>query len=161
MNPLQIYRKRLIPDECILLKDDVILEQDEEHIITKWNTLNPKTTFSHGCSCYFLRDGIKVSKFLRPDNSLLYWYCDVVSYDYDQKNNLLIVTDLLADVIVYPDGSVHVVDLDEVAEAFEKGLLTAAQMSTCLRQLNQLLSYIYRDKFDRLQAHLQKLSQDL
>ena len=157
MKPLQIYRKRLIPAECILLKDDVIVEQNEDVIITKWNTLNPKTTFSHGCSCYFLHDGIKVSKFYRPDNSLLYWYCDVVSYDYNEAENSLIVTDLLADVIVHPDGTVQVVDLDEVAEAFEQGLLSQQQLCTCLRQLNQLLSYIYRDKFDRLQTHLEKL----
>ena len=120
MPPLQIYRKRLIPDECILLKNDIILEQNNDHVITKWNTINPKTTFSHGCSCYFLHDGIKVSKFLRDDGSLLYWYCDVVSYDYNRETNTLIVTDLLADVIVRPDGAVEVVDLDEVAEAFEK-----------------------------------------
>ena len=157
MTPLQIYRKRLIPDECILLKDDIIMEQNEDIILTKWKTLNPKTTFSHGCSCYFLHDGIKVSKFYRHDGSLLYWYCDVVSYDYDTESNSLTVTDLLADVIVHPDGTVQVVDLDEVAEAFEKGLLTSGQMSACLRQLNQLLSYIYRDKFDRLQTHLEKL----
>lgn len=157
MKPLQIYRKRLIPDECILLKDDIILEHSQDIILTKWKTLNPKTTFSHGCSCYFLHDGIKVSKFYRPDNSLLYWYCDVVSYDYDEENNTLVVTDLLADVIVHPNGEVQVVDLDELAEAFEKGLLTPEQMSACLKQLNQLLSYIYRDKFDRLQTHLEKM----
>lgn len=156
MNPLQIYRKRLIPAECILLKDDIILEQNEDVILTKWNTLNPKSTFSHGCSCYFLQDGIKISKFYRHDNSLLYWYCDIVSYDYDAENNSLTVTDLLADVIVYPDGTVQVVDLDELAEAFEKGLLTSGQMCACMRRLNNLLSYIYRDKFDRLQAHLEK-----
>lgn len=157
MKSLQIYRKRLIPDECILLKDDIILEHSQDIILTKWKTLNPKTTFSHGCSCYFLHDGIKVSKFYRPDNSLLYWYCDVVSYDYDEEKNTLVVTDLLADVIVHPNGEVQVVDLDEVAEAFEKGLLSKEQMSACLRQLNQLLSYIYRDKFDRLQTHLEKM----
>ncbi len=157
MKPLQIYRKRLIPDECILLKDDIIVEQGEDRILTQWKTINPKTTFSHGCSCYFLHDGIKVSKFYRPDNSLLYWYCDVVSYDYNEADNSLIVTDLLADVIVHPDGTVQVVDLDEVAEAFEQGLLSAGQLSACLRQLDQLLSYIYRDKFDRLQTHLEKL----
>ena len=67
------------------------------------------------------------------------------------------VTDLLADVIVHPNGEVQVVDLDELAEAFEKGLLTPEQMSACLKQLNQLLSYIYRDKFDRLQTHLEKM----
>lgn len=157
MKPLQIYRKRLIPDECVLLKDDIILEQSDDIILTKWKTLNPKTAFSHGCSCYFLHDGIKVSKFYRSDNTLLYWYCDVVSYDYNKEENVLTTTDLLADVIVHPDGSVQVVDLDELAEAFEKGLLSPEQMSACLRQLNQLLSYIYRDKFDRLQTHLEKL----
>ena len=157
MKPLQIYRKRLIPDECILLKDDIILEHNEDIIITKWNTLNPKTTFSHGCSCYFLHDGIKVSKFYRHDGSLLYWYCDIVSYDYDKDTETLVVTDLLADVIVHPDGSIHVVDLDELADAFDQGLISAEQMSACLRQLNHLLSYIYRDKFDRLQSHLERI----
>ena len=29
-NELQIYRKRLIPEECILLKDDIIVEQNAE-----------------------------------------------------------------------------------------------------------------------------------
>lgn len=121
-------------------------------------TLNPKTSFSHGCSCYFLKEGIKVSKFYRHDNSLLYWYCDVVSYDYNAEENSLLVTDLLADVIIHPDGTVQVVDLDELAEAFEEGLITAEQMSMCLRQLNNLLTIVYRDKFDRLQNHLEKLS---
>lgn len=158
MAPLQIYRKRLIPAECILLKDDIIVEQNETVIITKWKTLNPKTSFSHGCSCYFLKEGIKISKFYRHDNSLLYWYCDVVSYDYNANDNSLLVTDLLADVIIHPDGTVQVMDLDELAEAFDDGLITAEQMSTCLRQLNNLLTIVYRDKFDRLQDHLEKLS---
>lgn len=158
MAPLQIYRKRLIPAECILLKDDIIVEQNETVIITKWKTLNPKTSFSHGCSCYFLKEGIKISKFYRHDNSLLYWYCDVVSYDYNAEENSLLVTDLLADVIIHPDGTVQVVDLDELAEAFDEGLITAEQMSACLRQLNNLLTIVYRDKFDRLQDHLEKLS---
>ena len=126
-NELQIYRKRLIPEECILLKDDIIVEQNEDYILTKWKTLNPKTTFSHGCSCYYLKE----------DNSL-------------------IVTDLLADIILYPDGRMHVVDLDELAEALEKGLITQAQMSACLRQLNNLITIIYRDKFDRLQNPLDR-----
>ena len=161
MNSLTLYRKRFIPNETVHLKDDEILCKDAQKLITKWNVLKPRKDFHHGCSCYFLHDGIKVSKFLRSDGSLLYWYCDVVSYDYNQETGTLIVTDLLADVIVHPDGSVEVVDLDEVAEAFEKGLLTAAQMTACLRQLNQLLTYIYRDKFDRLQAHLEKLDMGL
>lgn len=157
MNISKIYRKRIIPAECILLKDDIIVMQDDEVVITKWNTLNPKTTFSHGSSCFFLKDGIKVSKIYRNDNSLLHWYCDIVEYDFDPAENAMTFTDLLADVIVHPDGVTKVVDLDELAEAMEKNLISKEQMTSCLRNLNHLLSLIYRDKFDRLQNRLDSL----
>lgn len=152
-----IYRCRLIPPERILLKDDIIVEQNDEFIITKWNTIRPKPGFSHGCSCYFLQEGIKVSKIYRADHSLLYWYCDIVDYHFDPADSSLTVTDLLADVILYPDGRMEVVDLDELAEAMERGLITKEQMTTCLRNLNHLLTIIYRDKFDRLQSRLNSL----
>lgn len=157
MKHLQLFRKRLLPAECIPLKNDIIVEANKEVIITKWNTLNPKTTFDHGCSCYFLEEGYKVSKFYRVDGSLLYWYCDIVDYDYNEKENILIVTDLLADVIIYPDGRVKVMDLDEMAEALDSGLITPELLSAGLRRLHNLLSLIDRDKFDRLQEKLNKL----
>lgn len=151
----KLYRKRFIPAECILLKDDVILHQDEETLITSWTTLNPKPEFSHGVSCYFLKEGLKVSKIYRHDGSLVRWYCDIVSFSYDGEERSLTVTDLLADVILYPDGHMKVVDLDELAEAMEKNMITKEQTVACLRSLNYLLSLIYRDKFDRLQACLE------
>lgn len=157
MSELQLYRRRLIPAECILLKDDVIIKQTDELVITSWKTLNPKISFSHGCSCYFLREGFKISKFYRQDSSLLYWYCDIVEYTHDEQAHTLTATDLLADVIVYPDGRTKVVDLDELAQAFESGLLTAAQLSSALRQLDHLLTYIYKDKFDQLQTQIESL----
>ena len=42
----------------------------------------------------------------------------------------------------------------EATEAMEHSLITAEQMCLCLRRLNNLLTLIDRDKFDRLQAHL-------
>lgn len=153
MNPLKLYRKRIIPAECLLLKGDEILRSDEEVVITRWTTINPKADFSHGCSCYFLKQGFKVSKFYRHDNTLLYWYCDIVDFEMDSHENSLIVTDLLADVIIYPDGTMKVVDLDELAEAFDRNLISHELLSKCLRRLNELLSIIYRDKFDRLQSY--------
>lgn len=156
-NELKLYRKRLLPPECIWLKNDIIIKQNQDVIITKWNTLNPKIAFHHGCSCYFLQQGIKVSKFYRQDHTLLYWYCDIVDYSYDEEKKSLTVTDLLADVIVYPEGCVKVVDLDELADALENGLLTPAQLSCSLRRLNTLLTLIYKDKFDQLQAELNNL----
>ncbi len=61
MNFSKLYRKRLIPQECILLKDDIIEFSSDDILITSWKTLNPKTNFSHGCSCYFFKEGFKVS----------------------------------------------------------------------------------------------------
>ncbi len=156
MDSLQIYRKRIIPQECILLKDDIVVRQTEECVITTWKVLRPKAAFSHGCSCYFLNEGLKVSKFYRDDGTLLYWYCDIVSCDMDEAGSVLTVTDLLADVILYPDGRVKVADLDELAEAAEQGLITVEQLCRSLRQLNHLLTLIDRDKFDRLQTYLER-----
>jgi len=151
---LQLYRKRYIPAECIPLKNDVIVEQNDEFILTTWKTINPKTTFDHGSSCYLLKEGLKISKFYRSDNTLLYWYCDIVNFEFDETKNTLTVIDLLADVVIYPDGRVKVMDLDELAEALEKGLISQPQLTAGLRQLNYLLTLIDRDKFDRLQSIL-------
>ena len=154
MNITKIYRHRLIPAELLQLKDDVIVNQNEDYLLTKWKTLHPKHEFSHGSSCYFFKEGIKVSKFYRPDNTLLYWYIDIVDYSFDESENSMTATDLLADVVIYPDGRYQVVDLDELAEAFEKELITRRQMIACLNNLNHLLSMVSRDKFDRFQNYL-------
>ena len=158
MNELLLYRKRIIPEECILLKGDTIVSADEEKIITKWSTIHPRSDFSHGSSCYFLKRGFKVSKFYKEDGSLLYWYCDIVEYSRNEAENSLTVTDLLADVIVYPNGSFKVLDLDELAEAFSKKLITDEQMTACLCRLHDLLDTIYRDRFDRLQSCLDTIN---
>ena len=33
----KIYRKRYMPNETVLLKDDEILRLDEDVLVTKWN----------------------------------------------------------------------------------------------------------------------------
>ena len=146
-----LYRKRLIPEECILLKDDVILYRDDRIIVTSWHSLKPRKDLHHGYSCYYLDKGIKVSKFYRPDNTLLYWYCDIVDYDYSPDTDTYVVTDLLADVIVYPDGFVKVVDLDELVTALESGLLSEDLLKKSLLRIDALLKIIYGNSFSALQ----------
>lgn len=157
MSELTLYRRRLIPAEYIQLKDDIIKHQDDDIIVTSWKTLNPKTAFQYGASCYFLKSGYKVSKFYRADGSLYCYYCDIVQYDFSEDGRELTVTDLLADVIIMPDGTMKVVDLDELAEAFDKGLLDGAALSKTLLQLNNLLNLIYAGRFDRLLAEFDAL----
>lgn len=149
---LNLYRRRIIPDECILLKDDVILRQTDDVIVTRWNTLNPKSAFHHGSSCYFLKEGFKVSRFYREDGTFVYWYCDIMEYDIRPESNAVTAVDLLADVVIFPDGTVRVLDLDELALASEKGLLSPRLLHLALRRLNSLLDIIYQNQFDRLTA---------
>jgi hypothetical protein len=149
-----LYRKRIIPDECILLKDDQVLFWDEQRIITRWNALKPKKNLHHGYSCYFLSEGFKVSKFYRADNSLLYYYCDIITHEYSEDRSSLIVTDLLADVIVYPDGFVKVVDLDEMVPALECGGITINCLKQALLSCSRLLSLIYAGRLSELTKYI-------
>ncbi|MFT3984631.1 MAG: DUF402 domain-containing protein [Lachnospiraceae bacterium] len=151
-----LYRKRIIPEECIALKDDIILYQDEEIIITQWHALKPKKNLHHGYSCYFLKKGYKISKFYKEDNSLMYWYCDIISYTYSEETNTYIFTDLLADVIIYPDGCVRVVDIDEIAEALDSGKISAKETIQALYHLDGLLNTIYNGKFEELQRLIEE-----
>lgn len=153
MKNWNIYRKRLIPNECIPLKNDIILHTDESILITKWNTIKPRTDFHHGYSCYYLNEGYKISRFYKEDGSLLYWYCDIITHEVENENDL-IITDLLADVIIYPDGFVQVLDLDELCDAKEKALITDEQFFLAVKQLGSLLDIIYS-------GHLEQFAQPL
>ena len=153
-NPI-LYRRRIIPEECILLKDDVSISCDEDRIVTTWQALHPKKDLHHGSSCYFIKEGFKVSKFCREDDTLLYWYCDIVDFNYNPTENAMIVTDLLADVIIYPDGFVKVVDLDELVTALESRSLSLDTLKSSLLRLDKLLNIIYSGGFDNLKVFIE------
>ena len=65
------------------------------------------------------------------------------------------VTDLLADVVIYPDGSVRVIDLDEVSIALRDGLITKDQCITLLNSLSALLNIIYSGGFGEITDYLE------
>ena len=157
MNYPVLYRKRFIPDECVKLKDDEILKLDDSVIITKWKALKKRCDISSGYSCYYLKDGYKVSKFLKEDNSLLCWYFDIITYDRDTESNTLTVIDLLADVIIYPDGKMKIDDLDELSEAFEKKLIDESLLKKSLLSLNRLLNEIYENGISSLTAPIENI----
>ena len=125
-------------------------------ILTKWKALHDRRDISHGYSCYYLDRGYKISKFLLGDGSLKCWYCDIVTYDPDESDNSLTVIDLLADVKVYPDGRIKVVDLDELSQAFESRLIDEALLKKSLLSLNRLLTEIYSDGIEPLTAPIEE-----
>lgn len=147
-NKVKLYRRRFIPDEKILLKDDIIVSLDEERLVTKWNVLTKRHDFSHGTSCYFFKEGWKISRFLDDNDRLVYWYCDIIEPQYDKEDNSYTLNDLLIDVIIYPDGRVEVVDVDEAALALEKDIIPMELVIKALYRLDKLLRVIYGGSFE-------------
>ncbi|KXL52726.1 hypothetical protein CLNEO_17470 [Anaerotignum neopropionicum] len=150
LSDLKLYRKRFIPNETICLKDDEIFYHDEDVIITKWFVFRPKDAFSHGVSCYYLKKGFKISKFLNEKNELVYFYCDIIDTEFNKEENCYIFSDLLADVIVMENGFVKVVDLAELADCLENGIICEKNVKDALRRLDALLQIIYNDGFAEL-----------
>lgn len=74
-----------------------------------------------------------------------------VDHTCDPDTDTYVFTDLLVDVIVYPDGFVKVVDLDELVTARRSGILSEELLDTALLRLDNLLQIIYRGEFPRLQ----------
>lgn len=157
----KLYRRRYYPKETIFLKDDVILFHTEEIIVTSWNTLKPRKDFSHGFSAYFLDKGFKVSKMLTEQNKLVYWYCDIIRTNYIPDKNMYVFEDLLADVIIYENGTVKVVDLDEISELIDTEQISIDTVSLALRTLNSLLELIYSGSFRHLQTFIDEYALDI
>ena len=147
---LKLYRKRFIPDEIVDLKNDRIVYHEGDMLITEWDVLHPKANFSHGISCYYMDQGWKISKFLNKKKELVYYYCDIIETSYLEEENAYLFTDLLADVIVYPNGAVEVVDLDELSDALEAGVITIREIKQALRTLDALLKVIYSGGLPKL-----------
>ncbi len=143
----KLYRKRFIPNELIYLKDDEILRVTDEVVVTRWRTLKKRSDFTHGVSCYFLNEGFKISKFYNGDECI-YIYCDIIETEIHRDTDEYIFKDLLIDVIVYENGFVKVVDVAEIADALDEGLITSGQAKYALRTLDRLLDIIYSKQFD-------------
>ena len=150
MSELSLYRKRFIPNELVYLKDDIILLQEANLIVTKWKALRPRKDIVGGISAYFLDLGIKVSKVFNKEYQLVYWYCDIVQMKEGPNPDTLIFEDLLVDVVLREDGSVKILDLDELAQALELHLITEQEVAKALRTLDHLLNIIYQGQFDAL-----------
>lgn len=149
MSRPRLFRRRFIPDENIELKDDMILALEPNLIITSWNVLKPRRDISRGVSAYFIDKGIKVSKVFDNAGQMVYWYCDIIETHYDEKENTYTFNDLLIDVVVYPDGQVEVLDMDEFADAMEQGILSVGTIAHAMRAIDDLLHTIYAGEFEK------------
>ena len=62
---------------------------------------------------------------------------------------------MLADIIIYPDGSYQVIDLGELSEALDLDMLSITRLKKALTTLDNLLTIIYNDKFEKYSSFLE------
>jgi len=142
-----VLRKRYIPFETVDISGDELISRSEDVLVTRWNPIKKRSDISGGMSYTFLKEGYKVSKFFGPSGEFKYWYCDIISVDYSEEEDKYILTDLLLDVKIMPDGSVIVLDVDEVAEAIEKEIITVKEACVSMRILDKVLKLAYNGEF--------------
>lgn len=157
MEHIRLFRRRFLPDEITELKDDEILSISEDIIVTKWNVLKPRADIARGYSAYFLNQGIKLSKIYNAMGDFVYWYCDIIMAVIDKTNNVYTFNDLLIDVLIYPDGHVEVVDMDEFADMMEQGMIDKTTCLAALRTTDTLLKKIYAGEFSQLTQYIEAL----
>lgn len=157
MSRPRLFRRRYIPDENIELKNDMILVLEPNFIVTSWNVLKPRRDISSGVSAYYIDKGIKVSKVFDNAGQMVYWYCDIIQTEYDANTNSYTFNDLLIDVVVYPDGQVEVLDMDEFADAMEQGILSVGTIAHAMRSTDDLLHTIYAGEFSKYTSYIDEL----
>ena len=152
---IQLFRKRHIPEECIPLTKDRVLYLDDTRMVTGWNAIKPRGDFASGISLFDFEKNWKITRVAKADGSLYHWYCDIlrmhISKDTEADTATYLMEDLLIDIVIEPDASVHVLDLDEAAEAFEKGLITGADLTLALNAADALLRVIRNGEFTEYQ----------
>ncbi len=140
---LTLIRKRYIPAESNILDGDEILLVTPDYLATRWTTLKPRLDIASGISLYCMREGFKCSKVFDKDGALVYWYFDIIEPECCCDGSQITFHDLLVDVLIYPDGKIRLLDLNELADAYDQNLLPAGFYSLALRRTDDLLRLIY------------------
>lgn len=151
----KIIRKRFIPDECLVLNKDRICHMAPDLVLTAWETLKPRADIAGGFSAYYPERGFKISHIYDHNHDTVYWYCDIIRAAISGQE--LYYEDLLLDVVLMPDGQIKILDADELADALEQKLIDEDTCCLALRQMNDLLTYIYSGDFRELQQPILEL----
>ena len=87
---------------------------------------------------YFVDRGYTISKVFNKRGKWLYYYCDIMEMKQVGQMRYVMV-DLILDLIVHANGSYEVLDIDEFADAIEKGELGRTKQVYTLRRLHEMI----------------------
>ncbi|BCS81761.1 DUF402 domain-containing protein [Anaerocellum diazotrophicum] len=152
---MRLIRKRFYPEEEIDISSDQIVYLGEQVLVTKWLPIKKREDIKWGASCIYFDKGIKISKVYGNDDRLIYTYCDIINTRKDEEK--IVTEDLLVDVVVYPDGSYKIMDIDELVMLRRENKISEEMLLDALFKLNFLLNDIYNGfKLDKVEEYLRE-----
>lgn len=152
---MKIIRKRFYPEEEIDISSDKIVYMDDDVLVTKWLPIKKREDIKWGASCVYLKKGIKISKVFDHNDRLLYTYCDIIDTHID--NDRIVTEDLLVDVIIFPDRSYKVVDIDELVSLRKVNKISEEIVLKALERLSLLLTNFYNGfDLDKVEEYLKE-----
>ena len=143
---VKLIRKRYYPNEEIDISCDEIVHIDERLMVTKWVPINDRTDIEKGTSYWFFDKNIKVSKIYEKDGNFKYYYIDMCRYETEYLKEYKMI-DLLADIIVYPDGHYKVLDFDELLEYMENETITPKEFLQSIKAFTKTITDINEGVF--------------
>ncbi len=144
---MKIFKQKFIPEKIYDISDDEVIFFNNEFMITSWEATNSEMGVKKALSLTSFSNGYQISKKFNKENEFMYWYCDIVKAWHDREKNEIWIQDLIADVILFPDKALQVIDLPELVEARKNGLITEVLFQECHKSILSLVSSVIHGNF--------------
>ncbi len=94
---------------------------------------------------YNYNSKVKLSAFYDNNNKIIEWYFDIAR-EIGKENGIPFEDDLYLDVVVKPDGTITLLDEDELKLALDKNEITNEEYNMAYSEANKLLSKLVGNK---------------
>ena len=139
---VKIIKHKLCPYESQDITNDHWHHISEDLLISTWNPVESEMQVASVLSIFELSKGVQISKKFNAQGQLKYWYCDLIAARYEDE--ALHITDLILDLVIFPDGVLQVIDVSE----YQKYTPQSPWETKVLKEAPKNLSYLMRRWID-------------
>ena len=94
---------------------------------------------------YDYNSKIKLTAIYDENNKIVEWYFDIAK-EIGKENNVPYEDDLYLDVVVTPEGTIHLLDEDELKDAFNKLEINKADFDMAYHEAKKLMNQLENNK---------------
>lgn len=119
----KLLKHKLVPPSSEDISGDEVLYFDLDFLVTRWKPAKSNMNIGAAVSLLCVKSGVQISKKYNREGKFVYYYCDMVKTHWDPETETFEVTDLIADLIVFPDSELRLIDLEEFQEAYQSKVI--------------------------------------